>query len=326
MKATLSVIIPVYGYHPYFEVCVESVLSQTFRDVEVILVNDGSPDDVMDVCRSIADDDNRVKIIDKENGGPNSARNAGIKACRGEYVLFIDNDDYLYDPETIERNIALIESKQTVDVVQFPRYRDNGTVTKSGRPEGELIHTKEEKLRFILSWERYGGSELWGKIYRRDVFDGYVLDEGVRFAEDTYCMLDLIWHCRGILISGDGGYVYRMREGSAIHSEYTGSKCLDSFRVSEKEYRLIIAENGYYNEKVSKFGFLIHLLTTLCVVFPPYVPNMAVDNIPYPGWTAIFRSKWTRRKISVIFCKILGVKVFLSIVKLLRGRSVTAGI
>ena len=97
MTCKLSIIIPIYNAENYISNCLKSIFAQSFSDYEVVLVNDGSKDKSLDMCKKIAYDDRRVTVIDKENGGASSARNAGIKAASGEYLMFIDADDYIDD-------------------------------------------------------------------------------------------------------------------------------------------------------------------------------------------------------------------------------------
>lgn len=92
---TISVIVPVYKVEPYIRKCVDSILGQTFSDIQVILVDDGSPDQCGKICDEYAKQDNRVEVIHKENGGLSDARNAGIPYAKGEYIIFLDSDDYI---------------------------------------------------------------------------------------------------------------------------------------------------------------------------------------------------------------------------------------
>ena len=109
-----SIIVPVYNVEQYLEECVCSLINQTYLDIEIILVNDGSTDNSKLICKELAKKDNRIKLIDKPNGGLSSARNAGIKVAEGEYILFVDSDDCL-DLTAIER-IDLV-TKSTPDVI-----------------------------------------------------------------------------------------------------------------------------------------------------------------------------------------------------------------
>ena len=126
-----SVIVPVYGVEKYIDQCVQSLLIQTYKNYELILVDDGSPDNCGQICDQYAEKDNRIRVVHKKNGGLSSARNAGLDIAKGEYVIFLDSDDFWDDAEAlsgINRNLS--ESK--ADVLIFPAkryYEESGKVT-----------------------------------------------------------------------------------------------------------------------------------------------------------------------------------------------------
>ena len=120
----LSIVVPVYNVEQYLHQCIDSILHQTFQDFELILVDDGSPDDCPKICDEYAKNDSRIKVIHKTNGGLSSARNAGLQIARGEYISFIDSDDFL-DPITYT-HVFSIFNKENVDVVIFGRYEVYG--------------------------------------------------------------------------------------------------------------------------------------------------------------------------------------------------------
>ena len=117
-----SIIVPVYKVQAYLPVCVDSILAQTYRDFELILVDDGSPDACPQMCDAYGQNDSRVKVIHKENGGLSSARNAGIRAAEGDYLLFIDSDDYWSGPQVLEKLADILE-KTSATLVQFGHQR-----------------------------------------------------------------------------------------------------------------------------------------------------------------------------------------------------------
>ena len=117
----ISVIIPVYNTEKYLKECVESVLVQTYHNLEILLINDGATDSSPQICESYAKQDARIKLIYKENGGLSDTRNTGIKQCSGDYVLFLDSDDYWDDPKMVEK-LANQMQQYPVDILNF-RYK-----------------------------------------------------------------------------------------------------------------------------------------------------------------------------------------------------------
>lgn len=130
MSGMISIVVPVYKVpHNYLNKCIESLISQTYKNIEIILVDDGSPDDCGDICDDYAKKDSRIKVLHKENGGLSSARNSGVENARGDFVIFVDGDDWI-EPETCE---VLFQEylKTNTDLVMFGMVRDfNGTLEK----------------------------------------------------------------------------------------------------------------------------------------------------------------------------------------------------
>lgn len=166
----ISVIVPVYKVQEYLNRCVDSILGQTYRNLEIILVDDGSPDDCGAICEEYATKDSRVRVIHKENGGLSSARNAGIDIARGEYLGFVDSDDWI-EPEMYETMLALAQ-KYDVKLVCAGRYdvsSKTGEKTVGLCPAKEEMISGEELVRRIFLWDNID-SAAWDKLYHRSLF------------------------------------------------------------------------------------------------------------------------------------------------------------
>jgi glycosyltransferase involved in cell wall biosynthesis len=183
-NALISIIIPVYNAAKYLERSLGSVLKQTYRNLEIITVDDGSKDDSLKLLNSFAASDSRVKVIHKENGGSSSARNAGLKISTGEYIGFIDADDYI-EYDMYENLARLLDEDPKADVSQILSCEEN--------ENGELIKafgdgfTDEEQqtgrdfFRALLLHR--GDSSFCTKLFRREFFEGFSFPEG-RLKED----------------------------------------------------------------------------------------------------------------------------------------------
>lgn len=171
MKKTplISVIIPIYKVEALLERCVDSVLAQTYRNLEVILVDDGSPDRCGEICDAYVQKDPRISVIHKENGGLSSARNAGLDIAEGEYIAFLDSDDWL-EPETYETMLALAE-KNGVKLVCAGRYDVYGEEKILGLcPEREETVSGETFAGMIFRWD-HCDSAAWDKLYHRSLWE-----------------------------------------------------------------------------------------------------------------------------------------------------------
>ena len=163
----VSVIIPIYNVEKYLAECIESVINQTFSDLEIILVNDGSTDNCREICENYKRKDNRIKLIHKSNGGPSSARNAGIDIAKGDYFTFIDSDDYIM-PDMIEQLIYVSQSTDAdISICCKSDYKDE---SDKGINKDIEILTKEETLKCILTEKKILTSPC-GKLYKRNLFN-----------------------------------------------------------------------------------------------------------------------------------------------------------
>lgn len=184
MKELLSVIVPVYNVEQFLPRCVDSILSQTYENLDVILVDDGSPDGAGAICDHYAARDPRVRVIHKKNGGLSSARNAGIDQARGRYLAFVDSDDWI-EPDMYERMIDLAEGYQ-VKLVCAGRYDVDGS---TGKKTVGLCPQKEEKLTGealagrIFLWDGCDSSAC-DKLYHRSLFQNFRYPEG-KICEDV---------------------------------------------------------------------------------------------------------------------------------------------
>ena len=217
----MSIIVPVYRVEQYLAECIESILAQTFTDWELILVDDGSPDGSGAICDLYAARDRRIRVIHKPNGGVSAARNDALDVACGRYITFIDSDDYLGSPDTYGENIKILETHPEIDIVQYP-IGDNAV-------QVGMIDGKAAIPEAIVQWRITG--YLWDKIFRRKAFTNVRLPRDVQFAEDTWCLTDMVGNVRAVYVSCKGRYVYRQRDDSAVHT-FTAAQCLDLFRMS----------------------------------------------------------------------------------------------
>lgn len=238
-KALISVVVPIYNVEPYLRDCLESILNQSYRKIELILVNDGSTDKSGDICGEYKRLDSRIRLIHQENAGLSAARNRGIDEASGEYICFVDSDDMLM-PEALERLYELCK-RENADISQCSVMKcgeHESLLTIKKRAEEELfssyygetcgreelererLYSGTEKLRafFIYGSIRV---EAWAKLYKRDIF----IKTGIRYPvgkihEDEFIIHELMGNAGNIAVSEYKGYVYRSRQGSIMHQSF----------------------------------------------------------------------------------------------------------
>ena len=229
--AKISVVVPVYKVEKYLRRCVESILSQTYENLEIILVDDGSPDDCGKLCDEFAAIDSRVKVIHKKNGGLSSARNAGIAAATGTYIGFIDSDDYIA-PDMYEKLCAALEENRADISICNYLYVDENTdaVDEQMRqcsPLHDEVLSREQALRKLnASQDGYSFYvTAWNKLYKRELFADCLFREGW-IHEDEFLVHHIFSRCERIAVMEAPLYYYVQRMGS-ITNNVISVKMLD---------------------------------------------------------------------------------------------------
>lgn len=217
MRSLVSIIIPVYKAEEYLDRCVESVVQQTYRNIEVILVDDESPDSCPQKCDAWRAKDPRIKVVHKNNAGPGYARNSGLDIAEGEYVTFVDSDDYLA-PDAIAIMVDRIE-KDRSDLVIAQCVK----VYSDGRKDTPVYHwISNEIIDQDAAMRMMGASQalpvyIWGKLYKRSIF------RELRFgslscAEDVYVLPAIIEQCNTVSMEKSVLYYYFQRDTSIVHT------------------------------------------------------------------------------------------------------------
>ena len=166
----LSVIIPVYNVEQYLERCVLSVVYQTYRNLEILLIDDGSKDNSGEICDQLARSYNRIRVLHKENGGLSDARNAGLSLAKGEYITFLDSDDYIH-PETYSILISQMEENEA-DITECRTVKVYSTFPPMLKIEAAQIirMNREEAMLSSYDW-KYFTAVVWNKIYKREIVE-----------------------------------------------------------------------------------------------------------------------------------------------------------
>ena len=218
----ISVIVPIYNVEDYLRQCLDSILEQTLSHFEVILVNDGSPDSSGDICREYVEKDSRFHYFEKENGGLSDARNYGIERARGEYLTFIDSDDYI-DPLHLEYLYnTLMNNDADISVSNYMNYHtsiDTFYLHTFG-DYYEKNYSSEELLDNLAILERndLSFSTIWGKLYKRSVFSFLRFPKGV-IGEDVALIYKIYTQVDKIVYAHKDTYVYRENDSGITKSK-----------------------------------------------------------------------------------------------------------
>lgn len=237
MNLKISIIVPVYKVEPYINQCIDSILAQSYKNFEVILVDDGSPDQCPRICDDYTNKDSRIKVVHKMNGGLSSARNAGIDIASGDYIAFIDSDDYWDDTDAIKKCVDVCETKMP-DVIlygfkKFYQTADRNETIQMGLPID--LYGKEVGLRLLLEHNVFVTSAC-NKLVNSKLFK----ERNVRFVENQlsedieYCA-QLILNAHTFVAINEYFYVYRQQNASSI-SANVGVKNLNDIAGVLQKY------------------------------------------------------------------------------------------
>lgn len=251
----LSIIIPIYNAQKYLPECLESVAACSARDIECILVNDGSTDDSLRICKEYENKDNRFHVIDKENEGVSVARNTGILKALGEYVFFLDADDYI---DISKWNVILDTIKEVqYDFIAFSYYtlQENGKINEElFQIEGKETTNSSTVRRLILASPSL--NTCWGKLMRLDIITNNNLEfnKGLKTGEDAVFVIDYFINSKTYYICNDCILYYRQHNTSAMRSIDIAAK-LEDFKAIyyyrkelAKQWRDIELEKEMYRQ------------------------------------------------------------------------------
>ena len=243
----ISIIVPVYKVEKYLEKCVKSILKQTYTNLEIILVDDGSPDKCGQLCDELAKVDNRIKVYHKENGGLSDARNYGVERANGEYIGFVDSDDYIHESMYEKLYEAIKKSGTLIVECGLTRVYKN---TLRPHYEGEdyfLILDKQGYLKEYLENRRLYGS-AWCKLIHKDLAKKIKFPIG-KIYEDAFYTLELLNNVEKYTLISGNYYYYYIRENSITTRPFS-SKDMDYIEIMEKIRDYTLSNFPIYKEKL----------------------------------------------------------------------------
>lgn len=221
----ITVIVPIYKVEDYLRYCVDSIVNQTYSNLEIILCDDGSPDSCPQICDEYALKDSRVRVIHKENGGLSDARNEGLNIATGEYITFVDSDDCL-ELDMIEHLYKLMdENKADLSCCQRQEIDEEGNKIENDKKHEKLISVGRENCMRDFLCNPNMDTVAWGKLYKAEMFKDIRYPKG-KYNEDVFTTYKIIAKCKKVISSPEQKYLYRIRSTSIMNESFS-TKHLD---------------------------------------------------------------------------------------------------
>lgn len=228
----ISIIVPIYNVEQYLSKCIDSIVNQTYKHIEILLVNDGSTDNSEEICLAYANKDSRIRYFKKENGGLSDARNYGISRAKGDYLAFIDSDDFIHS-EFIQRLHEAIERENAlVAVAGYDRVDASGHfLTAEPLPTNQAVLSGRNVCKKLLEADGHRFVVAWNKLYKKELFEDFRFEKG-KIHEDEYFTYRLLYELEKVAIVQECLYYYVDRENSITTSGMTDHRfhCLLEFQ------------------------------------------------------------------------------------------------
>lgn len=303
MNPNISILVPVYNVENYLPQCIDSILGQTYKNLQVVLVDDGSPDSSWDVCKAYVSKDSRVEAYHKENSGVANTRNSLLTKVKGDYMLFVDSDDWI-ESDMVEA-LLKIALQYDADVVNCENVI-NDALCKKVDTSIELLQ-QEEAIKLFLEHKRLRGS-LCNKLIKTSLLHNIRFYRGISLGEDALFCWDILQKANSLVITKQEYYHYRMLDGSLTHSSF-GPKKFSAYYVwekicddTERQWPQFsdIAKARYCIEMT----ILLHDAATSCYIYDELIKSLQEIVRDYGHLiTKTGLSSWKMRLYGLIGCR-----------------------
>ena len=320
-NSLISIIIPIYNVEAYLSACVDKVLNQTYQNLEIILVDDGSPDNCPQMCDKYALEDSRIKVIHKENGGLSDARNAGIDAATGDYIVFIDSDDYWYGNNVLEEliNVAI---ETDADVINFGNsvfYEDNKQILKW------LPDVKYENS--IQNIDEVTRSHAYISSACMKFMKAYLVKNNPRFekgvlSEDIVWSANILAQANKFVSVKKPYYCYRQRSNS-ISKTLNSKSCIDLAHAINTCVEIANKANQY--KKAAILRYSSYQLGTFVIVqaIAQNCPDECLASMNDVSWILKYHDNSIKMIILSTIVKLIGFRNTCRIVKIIKRRGIS---
>lgn len=321
MNPIISIIVPVYNVEEYLQRCIDSILNQSFKNFELILVNDGSTDNSLKICKEYLLNDPRVKIINKENGGLSSARNAGINIAKGRYIGFVDSDDWI-NKEMYKILYELCE-KNNSDIAECRYTVTTGNEMNLDNSSNLItILNNEEAIKSLYTNTSYGSVVSWNKLYRCELFKDIKFPEG-KLNEDQFTTYKLYYKSNKIVSIDKVLYYYFQSTKSIMRSEFTLKK-LDAIEAIESSHKFFEENNLYdlvlWNDTLYSFVLIKYFIILLRnEQFDNKYRNSILEKFRGRFWLFIKNEHISIREKLLLMLFYVSPKLYIFINKIING-------
>lgn len=312
----LSFIIPIYNVEKYLPQCVDSILSQTYTDFEVILVDDGSPDNSGELCDEYALKDKRVRVIHKPNGGLSDARNAGLDVAQGDYVIFVDSDDFWVNQDSLQKLMGVVSHNPDCDFISFNccyYYEDTNQYKKWSPFDESLSHPidKNTAMHSLVASGTMPMSACLKVISRKSLSDMHLQFEKGLLSEDIPWFIDLLEGCGKCMFVNQYIYAYRQnRAGSITHT--AGERSVNSLlyiiqeELNKMNHRTFSAQAK--NDLRSFLAYEVCILLAMISSLPIAIRKEKRREVYKYKWLLAYTSNPKVKKAALIN-KLFGIRV-----------------
>ena len=283
----VSVIVPVYNAEAALQRCIDSILNQEFKDLELLLMDDGSKDSSPAICDAAAEKDPRVRVIHKENSGVSDTRNLGLDLAQGTFVQFLDADDWITEDST--KMLVRTATEKDADLVVAEFYRVVGDhLSRKGSIESDMVLTRQAYAEFMkYSPADYYYGVLWNKLYRRSILEKHHIrmNKAISFCEDFIFNLEYVLHCNRIAPLLVPVYYYVKTDGSLVAQNMNLSKLIamktSVYQYYDEFFRQLLDEKEYSKERMSIASFLVSPATDdFTIPFTPGTVKVGEETVP----------------------------------------------
>ncbi len=279
----ISIIVPVYKVEKYLNPCIESIVNQTYRNIEIVLVDDGSPDNCPAMCDYWASKDSRISVIHKENGGISDARNKGMAICSGKYISHVDSDDVI-EPVYIEYLYkALIETNADFSICRFSDFTEEPDIVDNNNISTITILSQDEILYRFCNGTHPHFHNVWNKLYKRELVENILFAEGF-LAQDLYFSCQVFCKAKKAAYVNSILYHYRSRLDN-VSSAYFKQRA-DAHEMLYRCLQVIEQQHPNYSKDL-KLYFYSYVLGTV---------NKMVLSPPSDNWFQLLRTTNSYRK------------------------------
>ncbi|MCI6517388.1 MAG: glycosyltransferase [Lachnospiraceae bacterium] len=246
----VSVIVPVYNTRQYLGKCVESIIHQTYRHLEILLIDDGATDGSGELCDKYAEKDDRIRVVHQINKGISAARNKGLNLASGEYISFVDSDDYI-EENMIEKMLEKqVETNADMIICNFKQITEEGCVIQKNNGITDETIDALQVLKRFADERGWAYITVWNRLYKRKIFEKIRFPEG-KTHEDEWIAADIYESCNKITLTSDSYYLYRINADSIMGKKWNIAH-LDGVEAVYRRF-LKYQKNGWYDQVPATF-------------------------------------------------------------------------